>query len=72
MSEQKPAERRGFLHALGLAAVAAPAAASAAEEVRADAVPPGTARKEGRSDRTKARYQAGSADVQAVYNTNRY
>ena len=72
MSDQQPAERRGFLRALGLAAVAAPAAASAAEEVRADAVPAGTAQKEAARDRTKARYQAGSAHVQAFYNTNRY
>ncbi len=72
MSKEQPAERRGLLRALGLAAVAAPAVASAAQELRADAVPAGTAQKEGRSDRTKTRYQAASAHVQAFYNTNRY
>lgn len=68
------AERRGFLKALGLAAGGAAAAgvAEAAGPVRADAVPPGTARKESEADRLKARYQANSPDVQAFYRTNRY
>lgn len=68
-------ERRGFLKALGLGGVAA-AAAGTAEAAggyeRADAVPPGLARKENEADRTKARYQANAADVQAFYRTNRY
>jgi anaerobic selenocysteine-containing dehydrogenase len=36
----------------------------------ADAVPAGTARKEGQADRLKARYQANSPHVQAFYRTN--
>ncbi len=72
MTEQAPAERRGFLKALGFAAVAAPAVASAEESHRADSVPPGSAQKEVGRDRTKARYQADSALVHAFYNTNRY
>ena len=39
---------------------------------RADAVPPGLARKENEAERAKARYQANAADVQAFYRTNRY
>jgi len=67
-------ERRGFLKALGLGGAAAAAAtvAEAAGPVRADAVPAGSARKENEADRTKARYQADSAQVQAFYRTNRY
>lgn len=72
MSEEQKPERRGFLRALGLAAVAAPAGAMAATEHRADAVPAGRARKEAAADRTKARYQPDAADVQAFYRTNRY
>ena len=71
MTETVPAERRGFLKALGLATVAAPAAASEGTP-RADQVPAGSAQKEAAADRTKARYQAGSAHVQAFYATNRY
>jgi hypothetical protein len=37
---------------------------------RADAVPAGTARKEGQADRLKARYQPNSPHVQAFYRTN--
>ncbi|MBR0679363.1 hypothetical protein GXW74_02600 [Roseomonas eburnea] len=72
--EREVAERRGFLKALGLAAGGAAAAgvAEAAGPVRADAVPPGAARKENEADRLKARYQPNSADVQAFYRTNRY
>lgn len=73
MIEKNAPERRGLLRALGLAALAAPAVAGAAETGhRADAVPPGTARKEASGDRTKARYQADSAHVKAFYATNRY
>ncbi|HWT09673.1 MAG TPA: twin-arginine translocation signal domain-containing protein [Roseomonas sp.] len=74
--DNEVAERRGFLKALGLGGVAAAAAAGTAEAAtgyeRADAVPPGLARKENEADRTKARYQANAADVQAFYRTNRY
>ena len=59
-------ERRGFLKALGLGAGAA--AAGVAGEA---AVSPAVA-QESRSDRTKARYKADSAHVQAYYRTNRY
>jgi hypothetical protein len=72
--EKQIAERRGFLKTLGLAAggAAAATAAEAAGPLRADAVPAGTARKEGQADRLKARYQSNSAHVQAYYRTNRY
>jgi hypothetical protein len=72
--DQQIAERRGFLKTLGLAAggAAAATAAEAAGPLRADAVPAGTARKEGQADRLKARYQSNSAHVQAYYRTNRY
>lgn len=72
--QKEGAERRGFLKALGLAAGGAAVAgvAEAAGPVRADAVPPGIARKENEADRLKARYQANSPDVQAFYRTNRY
>jgi len=72
--DQQIAERRGFLKTLGLAAggAAAATAAEAAGPLRADAVPAGTARKEGQADRLKARYQGNSAHVQAYYRTNRY
>jgi hypothetical protein len=46
-------------------------AAEASAPLRADAVPAGTARREGQADRLKARYQANSAHVQAFYRTNR-
>lgn len=72
MSTREQPERRGFLKALGLAAVAAPAAAMAEESHRADAVPAGAAQKEAVRDRGKARYQAESAHVRAYYATNRY
>ena len=77
-NDETVAERRGFLRTLGLGGVAAAAAASSVEAAgtydpqRADAVPPGLARKENEAERTKARYQANAADVQAFYRTNRY
>jgi hypothetical protein len=71
MPEDIPA-RRGFLKALGLAGAAAAGSATAAEPIRADAVPPGRARKENAEHRRAARYQADSAHVQAFYRTNRY
>jgi hypothetical protein len=46
-------------------------AAEASTPLRSDAVPAGTARKEGQADRLKARYQANSPHVQAFYRTNR-
>lgn len=70
MSE-KPAERRGFLKALGLGTAAAAAAAPALAQ-RADSVPSRDARKENESQRNAARYKADSAHVQAFYRTNRY
>lgn len=72
--DKQIAERRGFLKTLGLAGGAAVAAttAEASGPLRADAVPAGTARKEGQADRVKARYQGNSAHVQAFYRTNRY
>ena len=72
--EKQVAQRRGFLKTLGLAAggAAAATAAEAAGPLRADAVPAGTARKEGQADRVKARYQGTRAHVQAFYRTNRY
>ncbi len=72
MSENKTARRRGFLKTLGLASAAGVVAAEAEEPQRADAVPPGAARKENEADRLKARYRADSPDVQAFYRTNRY
>ena len=70
--EKQVAQRRGFLKTLGLAAggAAAATAAEAAGPLRADAVPAGTARKDGQADRLKARYQANSPHVQAFYRTN--
>jgi anaerobic selenocysteine-containing dehydrogenase len=59
-------ERRGFLKALGLGAGAAAAGVSA------DAGLTPAAAQESRNDRTKARYKADSAHVQAFYRTNRY
>jgi anaerobic selenocysteine-containing dehydrogenase len=63
---QPQVERRGFLKALGLGAGAA--AAGVAGEA---AVSPAIA-NESRNERTKARYKADSAHVQAFYRTNRY
>ena len=59
-NDKMVAQRRGFLKTLGLAAggAAAATAAEASAPLRADAVPAGTARKEGQADRLKARYQA--------------
>jgi hypothetical protein len=59
--------RRDFLKAMtGAASVAV--AAVAAEPAEAQPA----AEREGRDERTKARYQANSPDVQAYYRTNRY
>ena len=59
-------DRRGFLKAVtGASAVAATAV------VGADPAEAQTTR-ESREERTKARYQANSPDVQAFYRTNRY
>ena len=71
--DKQVAQRRGFLRTLGLAGGAAVAAtaAEASTPLRADAVPAGTAQKEGAADRLKARYQANSPHVQAFYRTNR-
>jgi anaerobic selenocysteine-containing dehydrogenase len=63
---QVKVERRGFLKVLGLGAGAA--AAGVAGE---SAVSPAAA-AESRDERTKARYKADSAHVQAYYRTNRY
>lgn len=59
--------RRDVLKVLGVAGAAAVAAASAepAEAQQAS-------ERENRDERTKARYQANSPDVQAFYRTNRY
>lgn len=59
-------ERRGFLKALGLGAGAAAAGVSA------DAALAPAKAQESRGERTKARYRADSAHVQAFYRTNRY
>ncbi|MFT8245950.1 twin-arginine translocation signal domain-containing protein [Roseomonas sp. BN140053] len=67
-------QRRGFLKALGLAAGGA-AVAGVAEAAdppsRADAVPPGMARKENPQQRVAARYRE-TDHVKAFYATNRY
>ena len=65
-------ERRGFLRNLGLGTAVAAAAAAPALAQRADAVPARDARKENEAGRLAARYQPGSAHVQAFYRTNRY
>jgi hypothetical protein len=70
MSE-KPAERRGFLRALGLGTAAAAATAGTAAAQRADAVPSRDARKENEAGRIGARYKE-SEHVKAFYRTNRY
>lgn len=59
--------RRDFLKAM-----AGTSAAAAAVVVGADAAKAQTATRENRNERTKARYQANSAHVQAFYRTNRY
>jgi hypothetical protein len=59
-------ERRGFLKALGLGAGAA------ASGVVADVATTPALAQESRNERTKARYKADSAHVQAFYRTNRY
>jgi hypothetical protein len=59
-------ERRGFLKVLGLGAGAA------AASVTTDAAMTPAAATENRNERTKARYKADSAHVQAFYRTNRY
>jgi hypothetical protein len=59
-------ERRGFLKVLGLGAGAAAAGVST------DAAVSPAAASESRNERTKARYKADSAHVQAFYRTNRY
>ncbi|RVT96968.1 twin-arginine translocation signal domain-containing protein [Rhodovarius crocodyli] len=64
-------ERRGFLKVLGIGTAAAVVADSALAQ-RADSVPARDARKENAAQRTAARYNANSADVQAFYRTNRY
>ena len=70
--DKQVAQRRGFLKTLGLAAggAAVASAAEASGPLRADAVPAGTARKEGQADRLKSRYQPNSPHVQAFYRTN--
>ncbi len=60
--------RRDILKGLGMAGAAAMAVAST-EPADAQQSPP---ERESRDERTKARYQANSADVQAFYRTNRY
>ena len=65
--DPKPA-RRGVLRALGLAAGAATVPALAQ---RADAVPPGEARKESAAQRNAPRYRE-SEHVRDYYRTNRY
>ncbi|MDB5374298.1 MAG: hypothetical protein JWP04_2940 [Belnapia sp.] len=71
MRETPPAERRGFLRALGLGTAAAASTASGALAQRADAVPPGQAAKETDVQRRAARY-VESAEVKAFYRTNGY
>jgi len=60
--EKSKLGRRDFLRAIGAGAGVAVAAAAplASEAVASDA------------EKTKARYQANSADVQAFYKVNRY
>lgn len=59
--------RRDFLKAMTGASAAAAAAVVGSETAEAQ-----TATRESRDERTKARYQANSAHVQAFYRTNRY
>lgn len=65
-TNDKAPERRGFLRTVGSASTLAIAAlASPLLARKAEAYNPG-------KEETKARYQAGSADVKAFYRTNRY
>ena len=65
-NNEKTPERRSFLRRLGGVSTLAVAALAAPPGVRqAEAYNPGP-------EETKARYQAGSADVKAFYRTNRY
>jgi hypothetical protein len=59
--------RRDFLKAMTGASAAAAAVVVGAEPAEAQANT-----REARDERTKARYQASSPDVQAFYRTNRY
>ncbi|MCA0318396.1 MAG: twin-arginine translocation signal domain-containing protein [Proteobacteria bacterium] len=59
--------RRDFLKAMTGASAAAAAAVVGSETAEAQAPA-----RESRDERTKARYQANSAHVQAFYRTNRY
>jgi hypothetical protein len=59
--------RRDFLKAMTGASAAAAAVVVGAEPAEAQ-----TNTRESRDERTKARYQANSAYVQAFYRTNRY
>lgn len=59
--------RRDFLKAMTGASAVAAAAVVGADQAEAQA-----ATRESRDERTKARYQANSAHVQAFYRTNRY
>jgi hypothetical protein len=59
--------RRDFLKAMTGASAVAAAAVVGADQADAQAVT-----RESRDERTKARYQANSAHVQAFYRTNRY
>ena len=72
MKGTKPAERRGFLRALGLGTAAAAATAgTVGAQQRSDAVPPGQAAKENETQRLAPRYTE-SEHVKAFYRTNRY
>jgi hypothetical protein len=65
MKTEKKVRRRDFLRALGAGAgVAATASGTLVEEAVADS--------ESNDEKTKARYQANSPDVQAYYRVNRY
>jgi hypothetical protein len=59
--------RRDFLKAMTGASVVTAVAVVGAEPAEAQ-----TSTRESRNERTKARYQANSASVQAFYRTNRY
>jgi hypothetical protein len=59
--------RRDFLKAMTGASAAAAAVVVGTEPAEAQAPS-----RESRDERTKARYQANSANVQAFYRTNRY
>jgi len=65
MKTEKKVGRRDVLRALGAGAgVAATASGTLVEEAAADS--------ESNDEKTKARYQANSPDVQAYYRVNRY